>query len=70
MQKGECSCIGASRYRGEPIYNVTFDNVDVDKAGIGLGFSNTKTIGVSNCNLGGYVGVPSTASAKDGIFDK
>jgi len=37
---------------------------------IGLGFSNTKTIGVSNCNLGGYVGVPSTASAKDGIFDK
>ena len=34
----------------KPIYNVTFDNVDVDKAGIGLGFSNTKTIGVSNCN--------------------
>ena len=29
---------------------MTFDNVDVDKAGIGLGFSNTKTIGVSNCN--------------------
>ncbi len=54
----------------KPIYNVTFDNVDMDKAGIGLGFSNTKTIGVSNCNLGGYVGVPSTASAKDGIFDK
>ena len=52
------------------IYNVTFDNVDVDKAGIGLSFSNTKTIGVSNCNLGGYVGVPSTASAKDGIFNK
>ena len=49
---------------------MTFDNVDVDKAGIGLGFSNTKTIGVSNCNLGGYVGVPSTASAIDGIFDK
>ncbi|MCB6463188.1 glycoside hydrolase family 28 protein [Phocaeicola dorei] len=54
----------------KPIYNVTFDNVDVDKAGIGLSFSNTKTIGVSNCNLGGYVGVPSTASAKDGIFNK
>ena len=54
----------------KPIYNVTFDNVDVDKAGIGLGFSNTKTIGVSNCNVGGYVGVPSTASAKDGIFNK
>ena len=29
----------------KPIYNVTFDNVDVDKAGIGLSFSNTKTIG-------------------------
>ena len=49
---------------------IAFDNVDVDKAGIGLSFSNTKTIGVSNCNLGGYVGVPSTASAKDGIFNK
>ncbi len=57
-------------FRTHVIYNVTFDNVDVDKAGIGLGFSNTKTIGVSNCNVGGYVGVPSTASAKDGIFDK
>ena len=45
----------------KPIYNVTFDNVDVDKAGIGLGFSNTKTIGVSNCNWEVDVGVPSTA---------
>ena len=45
MQKGECSCIGASSTEEKPIYNVTFDNVDVDKAGIGLGFSNTKTIG-------------------------
>ena len=48
MQKGECSCIQGTEEK--PIYNVTFDNVDVDKAGIGLGFSNTKTIGVSNCN--------------------
>lgn len=54
----------------KPIYNVRFENVNVDQAGIGLSFSNTEDIILKNCNLGGYVGVPSTASAKDNIFNK
>lgn len=54
--------------KAKPIYNVNFENVNVDQAGVGLSFSNTEMIGVANCNLGGYVGVPSTASAKDKIF--
>lgn len=48
----------------KPIHHVTFENVNVDKAGIGLSFSNTETISIKNCNLGGYVGIPSTASQK------
>ena len=54
----------------KPIRNVYFENVNVDKAGIGLSFSNTEFISIKNCNLGGYAGVPTTISAKDKIFDK
>ncbi len=54
----------------QPIRNVYFENVNVDKAGIGLSFSNTEFISIKNCNLGGYAGVPTTISAKDKIFDK
>ena len=54
----------------QPIYNVSFENVNVEKAGIGLSFTNTDFINIKNCNLGGIVGVPSTASAKDNIFNK
>lgn len=54
--------------KAKPIYNVSFENVNVDQAAVGLSFSNTAVIGIANCNLGGYVGVPSTASAKDKIF--
>lgn len=56
--------------QAKPIYNVTFEKVNVDEAKIGLSFSNTKEVGITDCNLGGYVGVPSTASAKDNIFAK
>lgn len=54
--------------KAKPIYNVSFENVNVDQAAVGLSFSNTAVIGIANCNLGGYVGVPPTASAKDKIF--
>lgn len=54
----------------KPIRNVYFENVNVDKAGIGLSFSNTEFISIKNCNLGGYAGVPTTISDKDKIFDK
>lgn len=53
-----------------PIYNVSFENVNIDKTSIGLSFTNTEYIQLKNCNLGGVVGVPSTVSDKDNIFNK
>ena len=54
----------------KPIYNVRFENVDADEARIGLSFTNTDDIVIKNCNLGGRVGIPSTASAKDKVFER
>lgn len=53
-----------------PIYNVSFENVNIDKTSIGLSFTNTEYIQLKNCNLGGVVGIPSTVSDKDNIFNK
>ena len=53
-----------------PIYNVSFENVNIGKTSIGLSFTNTEYIKLKNCNLGGVVGVPSTVSDKDNIFNK
>lgn len=53
-----------------PIYNVSFENVNIGKTSIGLSFTNTEYIQLKNCNLGGVVGVPSTVSDKDNIFNK
>lgn len=52
----------------KPIENVRFENVDIDEVKNGLSFSNAEGVQVNNCHLGGYVGVPSTASAKDNLF--
>ena len=55
--------------KAQPIRNVSFENVNADKATIGLSFSNTEAVLLKDCNLGGYVGTPpSTASAKDNLF--
>lgn len=54
----------------KPIYNVSFENINIEKAAIGLSFTNTDYIKLKNCNIGGIVGIPSTASAKDNIFKK
>ncbi len=54
--------------QAKPIENVRFENVDIDEVKIGLSFSNTRNVQVNNCHLGGYVGVPSTASTKDNLF--
>lgn len=53
-----------------PIYNVSFENVNIGKTSIGLSFTNTEYIQLKNCNLGGVVGIPSTVSDKDNIFNK
>ena len=73
VTRAEATLCGRVELQGttaKPIRNVYFENVNVDKAGIGLSFSNTESISIKNCNLGGYVGVPSTASQKDKLFDK
>lgn len=69
-KKASAAAIVLQGTLAKPIHHVTFENVNVDKAGIGLSFSNTETISIKNCNLGGYVGIPSTASQKDNLFNK
>ena len=54
----------------KPIENVRFENVSIGEVKTALSFSNTKGVQVNNCHLGGRVGVPSTASAKDKLFEK
>lgn len=56
--------------QAKPIYNVRFENVDVEEARIGISLTNTEDIIMKNCNLGGRAGVPSTAGEKDRIFEK
>ena len=51
-----------------PIKNVTFENVNIGEVKTALSFSDTRNVQVNNCNLGGHVGVPSTAHAKDNLF--
>lgn len=54
-----------------PIYNVSFENVNVEEAAIGYSSMNTEGIVLKNCNLGGRVdGAPSQVTKKDGLFDK
>ena len=53
----------------KPIENVSFKNVDIEEVKTGLSFSNTKNVQVNDCHLGGHVGVPSTVSAKDHLFE-
>lgn len=54
-----------------PIYNVSFENVNVEEAKIGYSSMNTEAIVLKNCNLGGRVdGAPSQVTKKDGLFDK
>lgn len=53
-----------------PLREITFENVNVDEAKVGICMENTEAITLKNCNLGGYVVVPTTASNKDNIFDE
>ena len=53
----------------EKIHNVHFTRVKVDEAKIGLSMEHAEGICFTDCNLGGYAGVPTTASAKDKVFE-
>ena len=52
----------------KPIKNVSFRNVSVGEVQNGLSIEHTEAVTMDNCFLGPRVGVPSQASAKDGLF--
>ncbi len=52
----------------QPLRNVFFENININEVKTALSFTYTQNVQVNNCNLGGRVGIPSTASAKDNLF--
>ncbi len=53
-----------------PIRNVTFRNIVTDEAKMGLSFSDTDGVVMSECFIGGRVGVPTQVTPADKIFDR
>jgi polygalacturonase len=52
-----------------PLRRIAFRNVNVDVAGAGLSMSDALNVEFTDCNLGGYVDVPTIISDKDKIFE-
>jgi polygalacturonase len=51
-----------------PLRRIFFDRVNVNQAGVGLSMSDALSVEFTDCNLGGYVDVPTSISEKDHIF--
>ncbi len=68
-QKARAAAIVLQGTEQEKIHNVCFTRVKVDEAAIGLSMEHTEAITFTDCNLGGYAGVPTTASVKDKVFE-
>lgn len=54
----------------KPIRNVKFQNIEVGECKNAMSFENTEPVQISNCFIGGKVGVPTQVSAKDKLFEK
>ncbi|MDE6370384.1 MAG: glycoside hydrolase family 28 protein [Duncaniella sp.] len=54
----------------KPVTDVTFRNVEVGEARIGLSFSDTRGVSVNDCHIGGTVDIPTQVTAADKIFDR
>ena len=54
----------------KPVRNVTFSNIEVGSAKIGVSFSDTEGVTLNDCFIGGRVGVPTQAAKSDRIFDR
>lgn len=67
-QKARGAAIVLQGTQARPIRNVSFEHVNVDQAATGLSMSDAISIDFTDCNLGGYAGIPTQVSAKDGIF--
>ena len=53
----------------KPVRNVTFSRVEVGEAPNAVSFENSEAVSMSDCFIGGKAGVPTTASAKDKLFE-
>lgn len=69
-QKARAAAVVLQGTSEEPLHNIHFTRVKVDEAKIGLSMEHTEAITFTDCNLGGYAGVPTTASAADKVFEK
>lgn len=54
----------------KPIRNVRLQNIEVGECKNAMSFENTEPVMISNCFIGGKVGVPTQAAAKDKLFEK
>jgi polygalacturonase len=54
----------------KPICDVSLTRVNADEAGVGLSMSAAVGVSFTDCNLGGYVDVPTVITDKDGIFQQ
>lgn len=52
----------------KPVRNVELKNIEVEDAQIGLSIDNAIDVRMSDCHIGGRVGVPSQITSKDNLF--
>ena len=69
-QKAHAAAIVLQGTAQEPLHNIHFSRVNVEEAAIGLSMDHTEAITFTDCHLGGYAGVPTTASHKDNVFGR
>lgn len=68
-QKARAAAIVLQGTEPEPLHDIHFKRVRVEECKIGLSMEHTAEIGFTDCILGGQAGAPTTASAKDKIFE-
>lgn len=56
--------------RQKPVRQVDFRNIEVGECKNAISFENTEDVSMSNCFIGGKVGVPTQAASKDNLFAK
>lgn len=54
--------------KAKPVSNVSFRNVEVGECKNAVSFENTEGVQMQDCFLGGKVGIPTQAAAKDNLF--
>lgn len=53
---------------GEKVSRISFDNIEVGEARIGVSFENVEDISMGECHIGGHAGTPTQITDKDKIF--